>query len=123
MSDAQMSFVCGKKSVPWEHASRVSHAIQKYRWEPERSVALFEAGYNYINMDAPVNIVREMWKIQAPVAEAQCTLLMHLWNFKGRKCGDPRDKIFAILGICKLVFSYSNRRITSIVTLPQCSKS
>ena len=101
MPDAQMSFVCGGESVPWDYASRVSHAIQRYRWGPERTVALFQTGYDYPNMDAPVNLIREVWKIQAPVAEAQCTLLKHLWNFRNRKCGDPRDKIFAILGICK----------------------
>ena len=42
-----------------------------------------------------------MWKIQASATEAECTLLKQLWHFKGRKCGDPRDKVFAILGICK----------------------
>ena len=101
MPDAQMSFVCGRESVAWERASRVSQAIQRHPWGPEQILALFQAGYNYINMDAPVNLVREIWKSQTPVAEAQCTLLKHLWNFKSRKCGNPRDKIFAILGICK----------------------
>ena len=48
-----------------------------------------------------VNVVREVWKSQASVAEAERTLLKQLWHFKGRKCGDPRDKVFAILGICK----------------------
>ena len=52
-------------------------------------------------MDRPINVVRELWKSQAPVAEAECTLLKQLWHFKSRKCGNPRDKVFAILGICK----------------------
>ena len=52
-------------------------------------------------MDSPVNVVREVWKSQASAAEAECKLLKQLWHFKGRKCGDPRDKVFAILGICK----------------------
>lgn len=49
----------------------------------------------------PVNVVREVWKSQASAAEAECTLLKQLWHFKGRKCGDPRNKVFAILRICK----------------------
>ena len=101
MPDAEMSFICGSKSVPWDYVSRVSHAVQKYRWEPAQILALLQVGYDYIDMDYPVNVVREIWKSQAPVAEAECTLLKQLWHFKSRKCGDPRDKVFAILGICK----------------------
>lgn len=52
-------------------------------------------------MDYPVNVVRDIWKSQASVAEAECTLPKQLWHFKSRKCGDPRDKVFAIPGICK----------------------
>lgn len=48
-----------------------------------------------------VNVVREVWKSQASAAEAECTLLKQLWHLKGRNCGDPRDKAFAILDICK----------------------
>ena len=101
MPDARMSFVCGSKSVPWDSVSRASHAIQPYRWGMERILALSLAGYEYINMDFPVNLVREVWKSPAPEAEAECTLLKQLWHFKGRKSGNPRDKVFAILGICK----------------------
>ena len=101
MPDARMSFVCGSKSLPWDSVSRVSHAIQPYRWGIRRTLALSLAGYEYINMDFPVNLVREVWKSPASEAEAECTLLKQLWHFKGRKCGDPRDKVFAILGICK----------------------
>lgn len=95
MPDAQMSFVCGSNSVPWDSVSRVSHAIQQYRWGIERTFALLQAGYGYINMDFPVTVVR------ASAAEAERPLLKQLWHFKGRKCGDPRDKVFAILRICK----------------------
>lgn len=96
MPDAQMLFVSGSKSVPWDGVFRVSHAIQQYRWGIERTFALLQAGYGYINMDFPVNVVRGVWKSQASAAEAECTLLKQLWHFKGRKCGDPRDKVFAI---------------------------
>ena len=96
-----MSFVCGRKSIPWDSVSRVSHAVQRYRWKIEQILALSQAGYEYINMEFPVNLVREVWRSQASVAEAECTLLKQLWHFKSRKCGDPRDKVYAILGICK----------------------
>ncbi len=109
MPDAQMSFVCGRESVPWEHISRVSHALQRYRWGPERTFALYRAGYEPIYLESPVNLVREVWKSESSVAEAESTLLKQLWHFKSRKCGDPRDKVFAILGICKDV---SNGDIT-----------
>lgn len=101
MPDAQMSFVCGSKSLPWDSVSRAFLAIQRYGWTPEQQLALFQAGYYFPNMDAPVNLVREVWKSQPSVAEAECTLLKQLWNFKSRGCGDPRDKVYAILGICK----------------------
>ena len=101
MPDAEMLFVCGNKSVPWDYVSRVSHAVQPYRWEPAQTLALFQAGYGYTDMDYPVNLIREIWKSPASVAEAECTLLKQLWHFKSRKCGDPRDKVFAILAICK----------------------
>ena len=96
-----MSFVCGRKSVPWHLVSWASHAIGGYRWGPEQSFALTQAGFDPINMDAPVEVIREMWKSQDSVVEAECTLLKQLWHFRSRKCGDPRDKVFAILGICK----------------------
>lgn len=101
MPNAQMSLVCGSKSVPWESISRASAAIQRYGWKPEQQLALYQAGYDYPNMDSPVNLVREVWKSQASIAEAECTLLKQLWRFKSRGCGDPRDKVYAILGICK----------------------
>lgn len=101
MPDAQMSFVCGSKSLPWESVSRASLAIQRYGWTPEQQLALTQAGYDYPNLDFPVNLVREVWKSPASVVEAECTLLKQLWHFKSRGCGDPRDKVYAILGICK----------------------
>ena len=101
MPDAQMSFVCGRQTVPWDYASRVFHAVGRYRWGLERVFVLAKAGYTYSNMDAPVNTLRELWKMKGETAEAQCTLMKRLWHFRGRKCGDPRDKVFAILGICK----------------------
>ena len=101
MPDSEISFVCGNKAVPWDYVSRVSHAVHQYRWEPAQIHALFQAGYDYIDMDYPVNVMRDLWKSQASVAEAECTLPKQLWHFKSRKCGDPRDKVFAILGICK----------------------
>lgn len=101
MPDAQMSFVCGSKSVAWESVSRASSAIQRYGWKPEQQLALTQAGYDYPNMDFPVNLVREVWKGPASVAEAECTLLKQLWHFKSRGCVDRRDKVYAILGICK----------------------
>lgn len=39
MPDAEMSFVCGNMSVPWDYVSRVSHAVQRYRWEPAQILA------------------------------------------------------------------------------------
>ena len=101
MPDADISFVCGKLSAPWKYVSRASNAIQRYPWGGERMVKLFEAGYTYINFDAPVNLVREIWKSEAITVQRHSTLMMHLWNFRSRECGDPRDKIYAILGICK----------------------
>ena len=101
MPDSLMSFICGRQSVPWESASRLCHAMKRYRQGVEQTIALINAGYDYIDMDFPVNDIREVWKSQAPVAEAECTFVKQLWYFKCRKCGDPRDKIFAILGICK----------------------
>ena len=53
MPGAQMSFVCGSRSVPWDSVSRASHAIQQYRWGIERTFALLQAGYGYIDMDFP----------------------------------------------------------------------
>ena len=101
MPDAQMSFVCGRQTVPWDYASRVFHAVGRYRWGLERVFVLAKAGYTYSNMDAPVNALREIWKMKGETAESQCTLMKRLWHFCGQKCGDPRDNIFAILGICK----------------------
>ena len=101
MPHAEMTFVCGSKSIPWHYVSRVSHAVQRYRWGPAQILALDQAGYDYIDMDYPVNVVREIWKSSVSEAEAECTLPKQLWHFKSRKCGDPRDKVFAILGVCK----------------------
>lgn len=100
MPDKEMSFVCGRYSVPWEIASRASHAVQSYRWDIQRMWALDHAGYTYNNFDSPVNLIRWIWQHQSAVVESQCTLMMNLWNFRSRKCGNPRDKVYAILGIC-----------------------
>ena len=70
-----MSFVCEDESVLWD--------------------------YVHIDMDYQLNVIRGICGSQAPIAEAECTLLKQLWHFKLRKCGDQRDKVFAILGICK----------------------
>ncbi|KAK3174418.1 hypothetical protein OEA41_001664 [Lepraria neglecta] len=101
MPDEEMSFVCGRESVPWESVSRASHAVQRYRWGIQRTYVLFDGGYTYNNMDRPVNLVRWFWKNRNAVAESQSALMTNLWGFRSRKCGDPRDKVYAILGICK----------------------
>ena len=100
MPDREMSFVCGRYSVPWEIASRASHAVQRYRWSIQQAWILDHSGYSYNNFDSPVNLIRWIWKHQSAVAENQNTLMMNLWSFRSRKCGNPRDKVYAILGIC-----------------------
>lgn len=100
MPDKEMTFVCGRYSVPWDMASRASHAVQRYRWGIQRTWVLDHAGYAYNNFDSPVNLIRWIWKHQSAVVESQNTLMMNLWSFRSRKCGNPRDKVYAILGIC-----------------------
>ena len=101
MPDEEISFVCGRYSVPWEFASQASRAVQRYQWDMKRTWALGHAGYAYNNFDNPVNLRRWIWKHQfTAAAESQCTLMMNLWSFRSRKCGNPRDKVYAILGIC-----------------------
>ena len=46
-----------------------------------------------------MNLIRWKWKNPA-VRESYCTLMNNLWSFRSRKCGNPRDKVYAILGIC-----------------------
>ena len=121
MPDKEMSFVCGRHSVPWEYVSRASHAVRRYQWGIQRMWVLFDAGYASNNYDSPVNLVRWLWKHQSAVAENQSTLMMNLWSFRSRKCGNPRDKVYAILGICKDVrtgdikvdYSFSVARVYS----------
>ena len=100
MPDKEMTFICGRSSVPWEMASRVAHAVQRYRWGIQRTWVLDNAGYGYNNFDSPVNLIRWIWKHQSAVVETQSTLMMNLWSFRSRKCGNPRDKVYALLGIC-----------------------
>ena len=101
MPDKEMSFNCGSESVPWESVSRTSHAVQRYQWGLQRTYVLFNGGYTYNNIDRPVNLVRWFWKNQSAVAESQSALMTNLWGFRSRRCGDSRDKVYAILGICK----------------------
>jgi len=99
MPAEEMSFVCGRESISWESASPTSRGIQRFNWGLDRALSLFQAGYDYSSIDHPVNLVREIWKAKG--VENHSTLMKNLWAFRSRKCGNPRDKIFAIQGICK----------------------
>ena len=101
MPNKEISFVCGRHSVPWGIASPAYHAVQRYPWETQRMMILGHAGYAWNNYDRPVNLIRWIWKNQSAAAENRSTLMMNLWSFRGRKCGNPRDKVYALLGICK----------------------
>ena len=101
MPDKEISFVCGRHSIPWGVVSPAYHAFQHYRWGIQRVWVLDRAGYAWTNYDSPVNLIRWIWKHQSAVAENRSTLMMNLWSFRSRKCGNPRDKVYALLGICR----------------------
>ncbi len=61
MPAKEMSFVCGRESISWESGLRSFRVIQRFKWGPDRALALFKAGYGYSSIDHPMNLVREIW--------------------------------------------------------------
>ena len=100
MPDKDISFVCGSYIVPWEIASRAYQAVKCYSWELQRMWVLGHAGYAWNSYDSPVNLIRWIWKHPSAVDQSWTTLMMNLWHSRSRKCRNPRDKVYALLGIC-----------------------
>lgn len=93
-----MTVACGDKQVPWVTFSRIMIAMVFYGTRFLPFMAKFGAaglrGETFFP-ENPLQLSRRIWR----KGHSDSDLLSHLWNFRYRKASDPRDKIYALLGI------------------------
>lgn len=95
----QQQVLCGPFEIPFRHWSlanlmlsmRNIEAVQRPRWEP-----LSDAGYR----QAPS---LESWH---GVKVREFTLASNLWEHRVQDCSDPRDRVYALLGVSSGVDKY-----------------
>jgi hypothetical protein len=103
LSEAESIVVCGEAIISWKALVKFIVALGRADWTKDRGrfFNLIKQGYNAGSGENMVMVAKTAWETEMNLNSSAMTLKKNLWRFRSSKCSDARDKIYAILGICR----------------------